>query len=638
MRRVFAELPRFEDSGRAVRVGLQTGDDFRFLRTWWEVLPEGRLNRSANTKQNEIRKEFIEAKRWILFAKGGIYSPYYADIYLLVNWEQGGEEVKGFQGSYPRSLDFYFRPGLTYPSRTNGFSVRVMPEGCIFSHKGPAVFISNDREFELLSLLTVMNSKPFYVLLSLCLGRVSLAQSYEVGLIQQMPVPPRSPEMEAELARLAREAHDLKRERDRDDEVTHPFTAPALARLRAQGTLTSAAAALAAEDEARQQRLAEIQREIDERAYALYGFSAEDRAQIEQDGAAALSEDASDSNDAEPGTEDEDEAEEAAPADSGQRLRAACADLLMYAVGCAFGRWDARIGRDRSLAPSLADLFAPLPVCAPGALVGADGLPAKSGGIVSEAWLRTRPDAITLPPEGSVASPTIPDEAYPLAIAWDGILADDPDHEADILRRVRAALELFWGKRSDAIEAEACGILGARDLRDWFRNPRSFFDYHIGRYSKSRRKAPIYWLLQSPRKQYGLWLSYHRLDPDLLFKALTLYTQPKIRLEESRLQEMRAARLSVGDTGAAARQAAQAIERQEARLSDLREFHERLERAATLYLKPDLNDGVLLNIAPLWELVPWKEAKSAWEQLLAGKYGWSSIGKQLREKRMVREK
>ncbi len=46
--------------------------------------------------------------------------------------------------------------------------------------------------------------------------------------------------------------------------------------------------------------------------------------------------------------------------------------------------------------------------------------------------------------------------------------------------------------------------------------------------------------------------------------------------------------------------------------------------------------SVVLNIAPLWELVPWKDAKKYWEELLAGKYEWSSIGKQLREKGLVK--
>jgi len=53
---------------------------------------------------------------------------------------------------------------------------------------------------------------------------------------------------------------------------------------------------------------------------------------------------------------------------------------------------------------------------------------------------------------------------------------------------------------------------------------------------------------------------------------------------------------------------------------------------------PDLNDGVRVNIAPLWELVPWGKAKKYWEELLAGKVECSraiAIGKQLRANGMV---
>jgi hypothetical protein len=267
-------------------------------------------------------------------------------------------------------------------------------------------------------------------------------------------------------------------------------------------------------------------------------------------------------------------------------------------------------------------------------LVDPNGLPATPGRIVSEEWLRARPDAITLPPEGSVARPTIPDAEYPLRLSWEGILVDDADHPEDIVRRAREVLALLWGERAEAIEQEACGILGLAELREYFRRPAKggFWLDHVQRYSKSRRQAPIYWLLQSAKKNYGLWLYYHRLDKDLLYKALVNYVEPKLRLEAARLAELRAERQAVGVAGRAAKELEKRIERQEALVAEVEDFRDKLRRAADLHLEPDLNDGVVLNIAPLWELVPWKVAKEYWEALRAGQYAWSSIGKQLRER------
>jgi hypothetical protein len=232
---------------------------------------------------------------------------------------------------------------------------------------------------------------------------------------------------------------------------------------------------------------------------------------------------------------------------------------------------------------------------------------------------------------------TVAPADYPIRIDWDGILVDDSDHTSDVVRRVRDVLEVIWKNQADAIEKEACEILGVKELRDYFRKPGKggFWDDHVSRYTKSRRKAPIYWLLQSSKKNYALWLYYHRLDKDLLFKALVNYVEPKIRLEDSRLETLRTQKAAAGGSGREAKRLGKDVERQEEFLSELRDFEDKLRRAANLHLEPDLNDGVVLNIAPLHELVPWKEAKSYWQDLLDGKYEWSSIGKQLRDKGIV---
>jgi hypothetical protein len=312
-------------------------------------------------------------------------------------------------------------------------------------------------------------------------------------------------------------------------------------------------------------------------------------------------------------------------------------------VGVAFGRWDVRIALDPTLAPKLPDPFDPLPICPPGMLVGPDGLPAEQNRIVSEEWLRARPDANTLPPEGSVKNPAIPDSEYPLRISWDGVLVDDPGfngdrpHRDDIVRRVREVFDLLWKDKSHEIEQEACDILGVSDLRDYFRKPAGFFQDHLKRYSKSRRKAPIYWPLSTASGSYTIWLYYHRMNNQTLYGAVNKYVEPKIAEVQKEVDSMQYAvearekGISLSPPTAYSLLPTSELRKQweEARafLGELRDLREELLRIAALPYKPDLNDGVIINAAPfhgLFRLRSWaKDTEDCWKKLAKGDYDWA---------------
>ncbi len=275
------------------------------------------------------------------------------------------------------------------------------------------------------------------------------------------------------------------------------------------------------------------------------------------------------------------------------------------ALGTVLGRWDIRYATGERQRPALPDPFDPLPVCPPGMLQNAEGLPAE--------------------PEDVPAN-------YPLRISWPGILVDDKMHPEDIVARVRDAMEVIWKDRAESIEQEACEFLGVKTLRDYFRRPATFFADHLSRYSKSRRQAPIYWPLSTPSNSYSLWIYYHRLTDQTLYTAVNDFVEPKLKQVADEMAHLQSKA-----------QRASTEEKDLERLSDLevelREFQDELLRIARFW-KPNLNDGVLITAAPLWRLFqhkPWqKKLKETWETLEGGGYDWAHLALSIWPDRVVR--
>ena len=397
VRRQFKEKPKFEGNGGMLKQGLATANDFRFLRLFWETPAKT----TCPQKQHEFSTNnpycVVGGFRWFPFAKGGSFSPFYADLYLMVNWQNDGIEMKAWAGSlYNQShwsriilnTDYYFRAGLTYPRRTNGLSFRVLPKGSVFSEKSPCIFAESEKK--ILETCSVINSAAFETFVALQLGRVELAQSYEVSLIQNSPFA--GIDESNKLAKLAAINVEIKRNLDTTNETSHVFQLPALLQAGASHNLGKGVEAWQRRVDESEAQLREYQREIDDIAFRLYGISDEDRRAIEQSTGSEQS--------AEEKTDDIEEESESLTVDR----KPLTADLLAYALGAAFGRWDLLYATGEKTAPELPDPFAPLPVCPPGMLQNAEGLPASPDDLHTtnyefrgtEFWLTTRDTKKTL--------------------------------------------------------------------------------------------------------------------------------------------------------------------------------------------------------------------------------------------------
>ena len=253
---VFRDAVSLEPGWGIARQGKATGDDARWLRCFWEIANE---------------------PTWIPFAKGGDFCRFYSDTYLRLDWNGDRREALRTSGNGLPSLEHYFKPGLTWPLRTvRGFNVRIMPQGCIFGHKGPAIFPVRERDEWF--LLGLANSAPAEYLLK---GLRSVG-SWEVGVVKRLPVPKPSANQHERIGTIAREIHDAKAAWDRCNEISTRFERPWLVHDHGALNIAERLEQIARHEEAEEGRIRHLYSELNDEVYKLYGIPDSTRAVIDE--------------------------------------------------------------------------------------------------------------------------------------------------------------------------------------------------------------------------------------------------------------------------------------------------------------------------------------------------------------------
>jgi hypothetical protein len=493
-----------------VKQGLATADDLRFTRFWWEVPVE---------KIGISNEETFQGKRWVPFAKGG--KPFYHDIQLVVNWENGGKEIKAYrdangrQLSRPQNESFYFRAGLAWAliakSQEHTFDMFAKPAGTIHDVASHSIFLA--KEENIWSLLACFNSSLLwqcFVLLE------PTAHNRHIGYVAKLPLTP-SVLHAPTLSCLSREAHDRLREWATGDETATVFVAPWILQvydavksgtlgmpktghplsrdfewrygipepaleharnaLQNRFSLYALAEACVIWEAELRRRIDEIQRQIDDEVFHLYEISDEDRAIIEAEMAKPIEAEELEGEETEAEGEPEEEIQLEGVLTAEEHIKR----LIHYLAHQV-------IGEDP-------DGIVPLQDC------------------------------------------------YP---------AGRSELELGLVSRVRKKLQEIFGEEAmPTVERELQQALGSR-LEDWL--AREFFGYHVGLY----RLRPIIWqitLPSSPESQrnqrsrrrsatqtvqtdFSVFIYWHKLDSDTLRKVRHIYLQPFLDAAEREVQQM----------------------------------------------------------------------------------------------------
>ena len=503
------------------------------------------------------------AAGWRRYLKGGEYQPYYAPSHLVLNWKDDGAELRG------EGLRFGRLAQVMQSSRYWGEPGLCYPRASSIGFAArtmPAGEIFGEKSIAVLPKTNVES----LVLLGLLNATITAeilqtfgrGRSTENGAIKSLPFGGELLDRLGDVIPIVQDLVAIFAEKERTDETSAIFIRPRS--LRSADDAKSSMTSLL-------DRAIDSQQELDKRVRTALGASRR----------------------LDPELTSRDELLRRGLREPSLAFREWPRDVCSYLLGVAFGRWDPAKSVDSVAVP--VDHLAVTPPVPPATRLCEHGLPP---------WECPSDASGQLPPNG--------------------VLLDQAGHRWDIEAAFENATNTVLGRDASGTLDAVLKALPAGSAREHLR--KEFFKEHLARYSKSRRKAPIYWPLYIPSRRWGLWIHAPALSRETLF-AISTAAADRLTASQSELRRLKRER-DMGGAGRSVREVASALGLEEQLAEELRRFRDEAERIAALGWEPDLDDGIILCAAPLANLFPaWKDAAAARKEIKAGKYSWASVSK-----------
>ena len=500
----------------------------------------------------------ISSMNYRLMYNGSTYSLFYSYYRELCYWGSDGSILKNNPNVVLRNLSYHFLSGVGYGKRGEILDAHIFKKDMLFTVEGYA--FSNLNNCAAIVLNSFLDSIVGQYARNLYTG-----QHKQTGNVNLLPMPDYATR-QSDIERIVNAIIDIKRKWFSLDETNLEYHG-----LLAQMDLTDGIEA--ALDKMQQKLTADYKRytELVKENDDLWM----DLADIDKD--SEFRQTVNDYKNRRP--YEELLSIDGASCQNVIDKKVLAQEIVMELVGMAFGRWNTAYAKGEQAIPEFGDVFDALPF-----------MPVVS--------------------QGEAACPA------QLDVPTDGILTNNSDSSLCLASHVREVMHWLWADHADDMEYELCQLIGCKSLQAYLALPTGFFDYHFKRYTKSRRKAPIYWLLASEDGTVDYWVYYPKLSKNTLPQLI-------IRLREQ--QEQLRTRLNAALAAHDKTQESQTRAEQE----QVEGMMDELNRILAAGYVPNHDDGVPVTAAPLLHLAasrPWRvECEKNMELLEKGDYDWSHL-------------
>lgn len=547
---IFSSNKSLKDVGDG-KQGLATADNARFLRLWQEV-----STRNYYLNANSSKRAIESGCKWFPYNKAGELRRWYGNQDYMVNWENGGYEIKNFkdssgkQRSAVRNPEYYFKESISWGLITSaGSSFRLYPDGFIYDVAGMSYFPNGINKYVLLGSL---NTKLISNINKVLNPTINL----QIGDVIRLPFL----DIKSEIVEiLVKQCVDISRNDWDSRETSWDFQQNELIRCKSNCGQNCADLDLLSNED--RNEILEIEKiptnsnllkdcyeaykskwtkmffqlhqneeELNRQFIEIYGLQDELTPDVPLEEITILQE--------ETGIE------------NGELVFYAnkvMEQFVSYAVGCMFGRYS----------------------------LDKEGLILANQGETLQDYfdkIEKSEDEVSFIPDEDNIIPVLDEEWF----------ADD------IVEKFNTFLKASFGEENFHENLRFVEESLGKDIRRYF--TRDFYKDHIKRY----KKRPIYWMFSSPKGYFNVLIYMHRYTQDTVSMILNSYLREfidKLERQRKHLEHVEVSGSTIDQN-----RARKVIDKIDIMLNDCKEYEQEiLYPLATERVEIDLDDGVLVN-------------------------------------------